>query len=174
MRKILVTSGLIFMAAMTPANAGDITVRVNAITAGGVGQDIGFIRAVDVKGGLMLVPRLTGLAPGAHGFHVHQNADCRPKTRDGQAVAGLSAGGHFDPASAGKHEGPKGQGHLGDLPPLMVDGTGAARKTVVAPRLTVAMLKGRAIVIHAGGDNFSDSPKALGGGGARIACAVIR
>jgi superoxide dismutase, Cu-Zn family len=27
-------------------------------------------------------------------------------------------------------------------------------------------------MIHAGGDNYADTPKALGGGGARIACGV--
>jgi Cu-Zn family superoxide dismutase len=43
----------------------------------------------------------------------------------------------------------------------------------VAPRLTVADIKGRAIMIHAHGDNYSDDPKPLGGGGARIACGVI-
>jgi len=29
-------------------------------------------------------------------------------------------------------------------------------------------------MIHAGGDNHSDHPTALGGGGARMACGVIR
>ncbi|MGI9335880.1 MAG: superoxide dismutase family protein, partial [Gammaproteobacteria bacterium] len=29
------------------------------------------------------------------------------------------------------------------------------------------------LMIHAGGDNFSDQPKALGGGGARAACGVV-
>jgi superoxide dismutase, Cu-Zn family len=30
------------------------------------------------------------------------------------------------------------------------------------------------VVIHEGGDNFSDQPKPLGGGGGRIACGVIK
>ena len=87
--------------------------------------------------------------------------------------SGLAAGGHFDPAKAGRHEGPKGQGHLGDLPILVVDKSGIAKKSVTVPRLSVADLWGRAIVIHAGGDNYADQPKALGGGGARVACATI-
>ena len=33
------------------------------------------------------------------------------------------------------------------------------------PRLSTEDLKGRAIVIHSGGDNYSDVPKKLGGGG---------
>jgi Cu-Zn family superoxide dismutase len=29
-------------------------------------------------------------------------------------------------------------------------------------------------MIHAGGDNYSDTPKPLGGGGERIACGVVK
>lgn len=29
-------------------------------------------------------------------------------------------------------------------------------------------------MIHAGGDNYSDKPEKLGGGGSRIACGVIK
>jgi superoxide dismutase, Cu-Zn family len=28
-------------------------------------------------------------------------------------------------------------------------------------------------MIHAGGDNYADAPKPLGGGGARVACGVV-
>jgi Cu-Zn family superoxide dismutase len=45
--------------------------------------------------------------------------------------------------------------------------------TLTAPRLKVADAEGRALMIHAGGDNYSDQPKPLGGGGARIACGVV-
>lgn len=169
---ILVSSVIVATAFATRAD--DITIRVHAVTAQGIGQDIGFIRAVDTATGLMLVPRLTGLSTGSHGFHVHQNSDCRPRDRDGRSIAGLAAGGHFDPGNSGRHEGPTGQGHLGDLPVLVVDAAGAARTKVIAPRPKVADLRGRAIVIHGGGDNFSDNPKALGGGGPRVACATIR
>ncbi|NES46128.1 superoxide dismutase family protein, partial [Moorena sp. SIO2C4] len=37
----------------------------------------------------------------------------------------------------------------------------------------VADLKGHSLIIHAQGDNYSDIPKPLGGGGARVACGVI-
>ena len=40
-------------------------------------------------------------------------------------------------------------------------------------RLKTTDLAGRAIIIHAGGDNYSDNPKKLGGGGARVACGVV-
>jgi Cu-Zn family superoxide dismutase len=38
-------------------------------------------------------------------------------------------------ASTGKHEGPEGMGHLGDLPVLVVNNDGKATDPVVAPRL---------------------------------------
>ncbi|MBK8892516.1 MAG: superoxide dismutase family protein [Propionivibrio sp.] len=68
---------------------------------------------------------------------------------------------------------PWGDGHLGDLPALYVDANGAANGSVLAPRLKMADIKGRALMVHAGGDNHSDHPAALGGGGARVACGVI-
>jgi Cu-Zn family superoxide dismutase len=47
--------------------------------------------------------------------------------------------------------------------------------TAVAPRIKdVSALKGRALMIHAGGDNYSDAPAPLGGGGARLACGVVQ
>ncbi len=63
---------------------------------------------------------------------------------------------------------------MGDLPALVVDNNGVATTAVIAPRLKLADIQGRAIMIHAGGDNYSDSPLPLGGGGARIACGVIQ
>jgi Cu-Zn family superoxide dismutase len=39
--------------------------------------------------------------------------------------------------------------------------------------LKVKDLTGHSLMIHAGGDNFSDEPAALGGGGARVACGMI-
>jgi Cu-Zn family superoxide dismutase len=34
-------------------------------------------------------------------------------------------------------------------------------------------LKGRSLMIHQDGDNFSDQPEPLGGGGPRVACGVV-
>jgi Cu-Zn family superoxide dismutase len=40
--------------------------------------------------------------------------------------------------------------------------------------LKAADLKGRSLMIHAGGDNYSDYPAKLGGGGPRMACGVVQ
>jgi Cu-Zn family superoxide dismutase len=156
------------------ALAGNIVVQMNLITDQGVGKSIGTVVISDTPHGLLLVPMLTGLMPGIHGFHVHQNADCGPAMKDGKQVAGLAAGGHYDPAGSGKHEGPYAQGHLGDLPALYVGADGMVTTPVLAPRLKTADLIGRSLMIHAGGDNYSDMPAPLGGGGGRIACGIIK
>lgn len=152
----------------------EITFTVNAISEKGVGDKIGTVTIFDSNYGLIIEPRLSGLSPGLHGFHVHQNADCGFGTKDGKKVAGLAAGGHYDPTDSKKHTGPYGEGHVGDLPALYVDKDGTAALTLLAPRLKVSDLKGRAVIIHEAGDNYSDNPKPLGGGGSRVACGVIR
>lgn len=156
------------------AHGAKMTITINAIDEKGVGKKLGTVIAEDSSGGLKLTPNLKGLPVGEHGFHVHQNANCGPKEQDGKMVAGLAAGGHWDPDKTGKHAGPQGTGHKGDLPVLEVGQDGMAAKSVVAQRLKTADLKGRSLMIHAGGDNYSDDPKPLGGGGARIACGVIK
>ena len=50
---------------------------------------------------------------------------------------------------------------------------GSASGKMMAPRLKIADLRGRAVIIHAGGDNYDDKPQPLGGGGGRIACGVF-
>ncbi len=156
------------------AFAGGIAVQMNLITDHGIGKSIGTVTISDTQYGLLLVPELGELTPGIHGFHVHQNPDCGPALKDDKQVAGLAAGGHYDPAGAGKHEGPYAQGHLGDLPALYVGADRKATTPLLAPRLKTADLKGRSLMIHAGGDNYSDMPAPLGGGGGRIACGVIK
>lgn len=154
------------------ALADQMTVKMNLIDEKGQGKSIGSVQIEDGKDGLVIRPNLTGLPPGEHGFHVHEKPDCGSGEKDGKRQAGLAAGGHYDPQKTGKHAGPKGQGHLGDLPTLKVNDKGEAKGELKASRLKVADVKGRSLMIHEGGDNYSDQPKPLGGGGGRIACGV--
>jgi superoxide dismutase, Cu-Zn family len=165
----------IFVGLAIPAYADSTTVTINAIDANGVGKQIGTIELVDTKDGLRITPQLSELPLGDHGFHVHVNPNCGPGNGpNGQPAAGMAAGSHYDPANTGKHLGPEGEGHKGDMPVLTVDANGKAAKAVTAPHLTVADVKGRSIMVHGGGDNYSDQPAPLGGGGARIACGVAK
>ncbi len=177
-RKIIVAAAAAttLSVAAGAATAATRTVPVNAITANGIGPGIGTITFRDTEQGLLAEPRLSNLPPGRHGFHVHEKGNCGPGPgANGQPAAGLAAGGHYDPAAAKAHRGPHAKNsHLGDLPLLVVDGDGSATLPVLAPRLKVKDLGGRAVMIHAGGDNYDDSPAPLGGGGGRIACGVVK
>lgn len=156
------------------ADAEDMVIKVNLVDDHGVGKEIGTVAVSDSRYGLILTPQLSDLPPGLHGFHVHDKPDCSHAMKDGKAVPGLAAGGHYDPAGTGRHEGPYGNGHLGDLPALTVSADGKATLPVLAPRLKVADITGRSLMIHAGGDNYADTPAPLGGGGGRTACGVVK
>jgi Cu-Zn family superoxide dismutase len=174
MRKTFLAAVVMGLLAALPVFAADVVVLMNLVNEQGIGKVIGTITISEGPKGLVFTPRLAGLAPGLHGFHVHQNPDCSAGMKDGKQVPGLAAGGHYDPAMAGRHEGHEGKGHLGDLPALTVGADGKAVTAVTAPRLKMADVKGRSLMIHAGGDNYSDQPAPLGGGGARAACGVIK
>jgi Cu-Zn family superoxide dismutase len=154
--------------------AEELTVQLQTIDSTGVGKSIGTVRISQTPYGALLTPDLSGLTPGLHGFHVHEHPACDPAEKAGKMTAGEAAGGHYDPAGTGRHEGPYGNGHLGDLPPLYVDAEGKATLPVLAPRLKLADLKGRVLMVHEGGDNYSDTPKPLGGGGGRVACGLVQ
>lgn len=157
------------------AQAASEEVEMNLVTAQGVGQSVGSIKISETDKGLEFAPDLKALPPGEHGFHVHAKGSCQPAIKEGKASAAEAAGGHLDPQHTGKHEGPEGAGHLGDLPVLVVNNDGKATDPVVAPRLKkLSDVKGKALMVHVGGDNMSDQPKPLGGGGARYACGVIK
>jgi superoxide dismutase, Cu-Zn family len=154
--------------------AESVVVQIHQVSAEGVGKGIGTITLAETPHGVLITPQLEGLTPGLHGFHIHQNPDCSPGEKDGKKTAALAAGDHLDPEKHGRHEGPYGVGHQGDLPALYVDAAGKSTLPVLAPRLKLADFRGHALMVHAGSDNYSDNPEKLGGGGARIACGTIK
>ncbi|WNK42849.1 superoxide dismutase [Cu-Zn] SodC [Pantoea agglomerans] len=156
------------------AQAASEQVTIHQVTAEGIGKSLGTVKIDETQYGLQFTPDLQGLQPGIHGFHVHAKGSCEPGESEGKVVAAGAAGGHLDPANSGKHLGPYAEGHLGDLPAVYVDDKGSATYPVLAPRLkSLKEIKGKALMVHVGGDNHADHPKPLGGGGARYACGVI-
>lgn len=158
------------------AVAETVKAEVFASTAEGSGMSVGTVTFEDSKGGLKISLDLRGLPAGEHGFHVHEKPDCSPmKAADGAVTPAGGAGGHYDPTKSGKHLGPNNGGHMGDLPLLVIksDGTNKGTMSVLLKNVKAKDFKNRAVMIHAGGDNYSDTPVALGGGGGRIACGII-
>lgn len=134
------------------------------------GQELGTLRLGDHPGTIGITGRLTGLPPGLHGFHIHENGVCDPPDFS-------TAGGHWSPL--GQQHGLKNpQGpHMGDLPNLIVDGNGIAD---VNHNNTAGHLQGTggamdangaALVIHADEDDQATDPS--GNSGDRIVCGVI-
>ncbi len=156
----------------TAAQAGTV-VEMRFVDEQGVGKAAGEISITETQYGLVFTPALDGLPPGVHGFHVHERPSCTPAEKDGKMTAAAAAGGHYDPGATQRHDAPWGDGHIGDLPALYVGSDGNAVHPVLAPRLHMADLQGRSLMLHAGGENYADEPAPLGGGGPRLLCGVI-
>jgi superoxide dismutase, Cu-Zn family len=169
MTTILVSTSMVSAHLMA---AEKLEVPMHKVSEKGVGETIGVIHVETSEHGLLFRPDLKDLEPGLRGFHVHENPTCDAAEKDGKTVPAQAAGGHYDPDETGRHAGPYGDGHRGDLPALYVNKEGKATHPVLAPRISMDDLKGRSLMIHKGGDTYSDEPE-LGGGGGREVCGVV-
>lgn len=171
-------AAVVMVAWMGSAVAASLTVDMYEATLEGRREKLGAVTVSESGYGLVFTADLKGFPPGQHGFHIHANPNCGPgpdaKTKE--MIPAGAAGGHYDPHNAGRHGAPwEDDAHLGDLPALYVGPEGKSKASVLAPRLkTLDEIRGRSLMIHAGGDNYSDHPQPLGGGGTRFACGVIR
>ncbi|WP_156850852.1 superoxide dismutase family protein [Bartonella refiksaydamii] len=165
-------SFLAFIDCDTIVFAKSVQVELYKLENRNVKKPIGTIEIEENIHGLIFVPNLSTLPEGLHGFHVHINPSCDTK---GDVIGG-AAGGHYDPDHTNKHLGPYNvNGHFGDLPALYVDDKGHSTMSVLAPRIKkLSEIKGHSLMIHLGGDNQSDKPLPLGGGGDRLACGIIK
>jgi Cu-Zn family superoxide dismutase len=147
-----------------------LSVEMHKVSGSGIGEKIGTITISEGKAGTQFKVVVRDIPAGPHGFHVHETGDCSTVVKDDKPEPAGAAGPHYDPGGKKTHQGPAGAGHAGDLPLLTATASGIDQ-TVEAPRLKLADIRGRALVIHEGGDNYTDDP-ANGGGRGRIACGV--
>jgi Cu-Zn family superoxide dismutase len=134
------------------------------------GASIGEATLITTPAGILIDVNVKGLPAGKWvAFHVHETGTC-------DAMAHFdTAGGHFNPKGA-QHgflapDGP----HAGDMPNQLVNVEGALRTQVLNAMVTLDggpnSIRGRALMIHAGEDDYKSQP--AGNAGARLACAVI-
>jgi Cu-Zn family superoxide dismutase len=132
-------------------------------TAGGT---VNFVQKGDK---VVLTANVSGLTPGSHGFHIHEKGDC-------SSGDGMSAGGHFNPASQPHAHPSTPARHTGDMPMLVADARGNATLTVALDLMTIGSgandIVGKGLVVHKDADDFKTQP--TGNSGARVACGVIR
>jgi superoxide dismutase, Cu-Zn family len=117
---------------------------------------------------VIVVAKVTGLTPGAHGFHIHEKGNCT-------APDASSAGGHFNPGGMA-HGGPSGNPrHGGDLGNLEADSSGVANYKAEVTGISLGTaddsIIGRAVIVHAKADDLTTQP--TGDSGARVACGLI-
>lgn len=117
---------------------------------------------------------VTGLTPGAHGFHLHQTGRCDPDFK--------AAGGHFDPGPHGMNNPDTNHPfHMGDVPNLIADANGRATLKTITTRVTLSPgplslfdEDGTAVIVHKDPDQGITGADGSGvSGGARIACGVV-
>lgn len=113
---------------------------------------------------LVVMTQASGLAPGAHGFHVHEIGDC-------SAPDASSAGDHFNPTGKPHGNPANAERHAGDLPQLIADAKGNVRQMDRLTGVSASDFVGRSVIVHAGPDDYKTQP--TGNSGARIACGVI-
>jgi Cu/Zn superoxide dismutase len=142
------------------------------------GAVVGHVELVDEGGRTRVRAEVSGLAPGFHGFHVHEGSEC--------AGDFTSAGGHLNPTASGHGA------HVGDMPVLHADRDGRARASFVTDHFTVDDVVGRTVMVHAGRDNLANIPEryrssaegappagpdamtlATGDSGGRVACGAV-
>jgi Cu-Zn family superoxide dismutase len=155
----------------TPATAeGPVLATARLIDVRSI--EVGFAEFRETPAGVHIRLRMTNLAPGLHGVHIHAVGLCEPPDF-------TSARAHFNPA--GKKHGarnPEGQ-HAGDLPNISIaqDGTGTlvtvTREVTLDGKTDRSILRegGTALVVHAGPDDEVTDP--IGGSGVRVACGPI-
>lgn len=170
MLAVVGTSLLGLSAGIAAGGGGGAAAR--AVLRDADGHRVGLVQLTRSGAGVRVRVEVNGLSAGFHGFHVHATGVCTPPF--------ATAGGHFDPAGAGHPN------HAADMPVLLVnaDGTGEAR--FVSDRYRIADVVGRALIVHAGPDNYANIPTrysaggpdattlATGDAGGRAACGVIR
>lgn len=179
--------------------AGGAHPRARAMLVGADGTRAGTVTFIDhdahteVRLQIKRVPDPTTALDAFHGFHIHANDD--PANGDGcladpaalPSTWFVSADGHW------KADGQVHAHHTGDMPSVLILPDGTAEVRFLTDRIAIDALKGRAVVLHAGPDNFGNVP--VGGGddqytpngtaalektqktgnaGDRIACGVVR
>ncbi|WP_368680529.1 superoxide dismutase family protein (plasmid) [Rhodococcus opacus] len=195
-----ITATSVFTGTPVPLTTGEIPGEPghspggNVVSAGFAdpeGAPAGTVTFVERAGFVEIQAHVSGLTPGFHGFHVHENGTCDPDSTapDGNQTGDfLSAGGHLQ---ADDHTGSPASG---DLASIYVRDDGQGLLVTSTDAFTLDDLnnngRGRAVVVHADPDNFGNIPtrytlpdhstvpdqqtQATGDAGPRVACAVVK
>jgi Cu-Zn family superoxide dismutase len=150
-----------------PSGTAQVTKAIAVVHPLGDSKVSGKVVFTQTRSGVEISAEITGLAPGEHGFHVHEFGDC-------SMADGTCAGGHFNPTGA-PHAGPDDEKrHVGDLGNIEVAEGGKATYKRIDKLVALNganSIIGRSVIIHADPDDLKSQPS--GNAGARVGCGVI-
>jgi Cu-Zn family superoxide dismutase len=192
---LTITAGTFLGGAQAGAPA-EATSDARAILRDASGHVMGAVWFTQANAYTIVRADVRGLSPGFHGFHVHANNDsangdgCLADPAQPSNAWFVSADGHYKLGSETHGA------HQGDMPVLLMNGTGTGDSTATTrfrtDRFDVADIVGRAIITHALADNFANIPlganpdqytanstaatdktNATGNAGDRLLCGVV-
>ncbi len=117
-----------------------------------------------------MTAKLYNATSGKHAIHIHQNGDC-------SSPNGKSAGGHWNPEQHNHGKWGEQKFHKGDIGNFIIGESGSGTITKKTELWCIGCddpkknILGKAIIVHAGADDFNSQPS--GAAGSRIACGVI-
>lgn len=142
----------------------------------GVDNVSGELKLYTTQYGVLIVGHISGLTPGLHGFHVHENGDLSDRCS--------AAGGHFNPLMAPRHGSPYDLvRHAGDLGNVLAGPDGVARIYIHDVQISLnpnaaTYIGGLAFVVHQGRDDLGrggdEGSLASGNAGSRSGCGLIQ
>ena len=167
MKKFMITIVILSAISLLSCTPGSVVTGAAARIIPTSGNDASGIVTFQQEGNMVTITgEITGLAPGNHGFHIHEKGDMTE-------MDGTSAGGHYNPLEV-DHGRPSDRiRHIGDLGNITADNNGRAviDKTDTVIRLNgIYSIIGRAVVVHADPDDFSQP---TGNAGPRVGFGVI-
>lgn len=166
---LLVSAGCAVQVREVPAAPLAVGATATARLAGPDGAAMGTVTLTQSPHGVIIAADVTGLAPGGHGFHIHETGSCTPDF--------AAAGDHFSPKERGHGYAYEGGYHAGDLPNIYAAADGTVRVDVFTSDVTLTMdlahslfdEDGSAFIIHEKPDTYGEDA----GAGGRVACGVI-
>jgi Cu-Zn family superoxide dismutase len=154
-----------------PLDGANFETRAEATIVGKSGSEMKGQAVFTAKGGFVsLRIELENAPPGVHAVHLHEKGDC-------SAPDAMSAGPHWNPTTQAHGQWGHGAFHLGDIGNIEVGADGKGGTSLRTDLWSIGGkpetdVVGRAVVVHAGPDDFATQP--TGNAGGRIGCGVVR
>jgi superoxide dismutase, Cu-Zn family len=161
-----ILSVIVLSAFVSVAQSQEVTKATAQLEPKSNSKVTGVVNFTKVGDEVQVVADIQNLAPGKHGFHIHEKGDC-------SAPDAASAGAHFNPTMK-HHGGPATvDHHEGDLGNITADASGKAHldwkgKLSLTGKDSII---GKSIVVHEKEDDLKTDPS--GNSGSRVACGAI-